>query len=177
MRAAFPPAGARAAQKGPPARLEEAAGRQEQSEKLTEAVLAFSEGIGIIKSYNMLGEKSKELTENFRRSKGTSLRFEESMTPWMRGLNLLYAAGMTLIFALAVWLEQSGELSLPYMLGMLLVVFDIFGPLKALYGESAGLTVMNSCLDRIEEVFHEAELKDEGREHLAPKSLDTEIEF
>ena len=157
--------------------LEEAAGRQEQSEKLTEAVLAFSEGIGIIKSYNMLGEKSKELTENFRRSKGTSLRFEESMTPWMRGLNLLYAAGMTLIFALAVWLEQSGELSLPYMLGMLLVVFDIFGPLKALYGESAGLTVMNSCLDRIEEVFHEAELKDEGREHLAPKSLDTEIEF
>lgn len=157
--------------------LEEAAGRQEQSEKLTEAVLAFSEGIGIIKSYNMLGEKSKELTENFRRSKGTSLRFEESMTPWMRGLNLLYAAGMTLIFALAVWLEQSGELSLPYMLGMLLFVFDIFGPLKALYGESAGLTVMNSCLDRIEEVFHEAELKDEGREHLAPKSLDTEIEF
>ena len=157
--------------------LEEAAGRQEQSEKLTEAVLAFSEGIGIIKSYNMLGEKSKELTENFRRSKGTSLRFEESMTPWMRGLNLLYAAGMTLIFALAVWLEQSGELSLPYMLGMLLFVFDIFGPLKALYGESARLTVMNSCLDRIEEVFHEAELKDEGREHLAPKSLDTEIEF
>ena len=89
----------------------------------------------------------------------------------------LYQGGLTLIFALAVWLEQSGELSLPYMLGMLLVVFDIFGPMKALYGESAGLTVMNSCLDRIEEVFHEAELKDEGREHLAPKSLDTEIEF
>ena len=39
--------------------------RQEQNENLTEAVLDFVEGIGIIKTYNLLGEKSKELTENF----------------------------------------------------------------------------------------------------------------
>lgn len=32
--------------------------RQEQSENLTEAVLDFIEGIGIIKTYNLLGEKS-----------------------------------------------------------------------------------------------------------------------
>ena len=32
--------------------------RQEQNENLTEAVLDFVEGIGIIKTYNLLGEKS-----------------------------------------------------------------------------------------------------------------------
>ena len=41
--------------------LREAAMRQEQSEKLTDAVLSFIEGIGIIKSYNLLGKKSEEL--------------------------------------------------------------------------------------------------------------------
>ena len=55
--------------------LREAAGRQEQSERLTDAVLSFVEGIGVIKSYNLLGEKSEELTGNFRRSRNTSLAF------------------------------------------------------------------------------------------------------
>ena len=35
--------------------LREAAERQEQSERLTDAVLSFVEGIGVIKSYNLLG--------------------------------------------------------------------------------------------------------------------------
>ena len=39
--------------------LREAAERQEQSERLTDAVLSFVEGIGVIKSYNLLGEKSE----------------------------------------------------------------------------------------------------------------------
>ena len=40
------------------------------------------EGIGVIKSYNLLGEKSEELTGNFKRSRNTSLAFERKMTPW-----------------------------------------------------------------------------------------------
>ena len=48
------------------------------------------------------------------------------------------------------------------MMGMLLLVYDLFGPLKALYGEATRLTVMNSCLDRIEEVLDETELPDGG---------------
>ena len=69
--------------------LREAAGRQEQSERLTDAVLSFVEGIGVIKSYNLLGEKSEELSGNFKRSRNTSLDFERKMTPWTMGLNIL----------------------------------------------------------------------------------------
>lgn len=146
--------------------LSEADVRQEQSEKLTDAVLSFVEGISIIKSYNLLGEKSEELSENFRRSKDKCIQFEESLTPWHRGLNILYALGMAALFGLSIYLQQEGELSLTYLMGVLLFVFDLFGPLKALYGEAARLTVMNSCLDRIEAVFHEAELPDEGVFHI-----------
>lgn len=147
--------------------LKEAAGRQNQSEHLTDAVLSFAEGIGVIKSYNLIGEKSEELTENFKRSRDTSTEFERKMTPWTRGLNILYAFGIAAIFALSVWLEQNGILTLPYLLGVLLFVFDLFGPLKALYGEASRLTVMNAALDRIEEVLNEKELPDKGTQHIS----------
>ena len=39
--------------------LQDSVARQEQNENLTEAVLDFVEGIGIIKTYNLLGEKSR----------------------------------------------------------------------------------------------------------------------
>jgi len=146
--------------------LKEAATRQEQSEHLTDAVLSFAEGIGVIKSYNLIGEKSEELTENFRRSRDTQAVFERKMTPWTRGLNILYAIGIAAIFALSVWLEQNGALSLPYLLGVLLFVFDLFGPLKALYGEASRLTVMNAALDRIEAVLNEEELPDKGTQRI-----------
>ena len=146
--------------------LREAAGRQEQSERLTDAVLSFVEGIGVIKSYNLLGEKSEELTGNFKRSRNTSLAFERKMTPWTMGLNVLYGIGIAAIFGLSVILERSGILSLAYVLGVLLFVFDLFGPLKALYGEASRLTVMNAALDRIEAVLDEPELPDTGKQHI-----------
>ena len=146
--------------------LREAAGRQEQSERLTDAVLSLVEGIGVIKSYNLLGEKSEELTGNFKRSRNTSLAFERKMTPWTMGLNILYGIGIAAIFSLSVFLERSGVLSLAYVLGVLLFVFDLFGPLKALYGEASRLTVMNAALDRIEAVLEEPELPDTGKQHI-----------
>ena len=140
--------------------------RQEQSENLTEAVLDFTEGISIIKTYNLLGEKSKELSENFRQSCETNLRFEENHAPWQRWLNMVYGLGAATIIAVAMFLNSQALLDVTFLVGIMLFVFDLFGPLKALYGQATRLTVMNSCMDRIEEVFHEKELPDDGADLL-----------
>ena len=42
-----------------------------------------------------------------------------------------------------------------YVMGMLLFVLEVFNPLKTLFMESANLAVMESCLDRLEEVLCE----------------------
>ena len=142
--------------------LQDSVARQEQNENLTEAVLDFVEGIGIIKTYNLLGEKSRELTDNFQRSCDTNLQFEEDHSPWQLRLNLAYGLGAAAIAAIALALESAGLMSVPYLVGIMLFVFDLFGPIKALYTQATRLTVMNSCMDRIEEVFHEPELPDGG---------------
>lgn len=157
--------------------LKEAAARQEQGERLTDAVLSFVEGIGVIKSYNLLGAQSAALTENFARSRDVNAAFERRMTPWTTELSILYGAGIAAIFGLAVYLEQTGALSLAYLLGVLLFVFDLFGPLKALYGEATRLTVMDAALDRTCDVLVETELPDTGTAHLPETTAGDEIVF
>ncbi|HIZ38370.1 MAG TPA: ABC transporter ATP-binding protein/permease [Candidatus Anaerobutyricum stercoris] len=152
--------------------------RQEQSENLTEAVLDFVEGIGIAKSYNLLGEKSKELTANFRKSCRTNMDFEKNHAPWQRRLNLIYGLGAVAIMILSLYLTAAGQMDVTYLIGIMLFVFDLFGPVKALYSQSTRLTVMNSCLDRMEEVFQEAELPDEGSQRIPEAAAGVpEIEF
>ena len=158
--------------------LSEAVIRQEQGEKLTDAVLSFAEGISVIKSYNLLGDNSKALTDSFASSRDTSIKFEKKMTPWTSGLNIIYGIGITFILALALYLHLQGMLKLPYVLGLILFVFDLFSPLKTLYGEASRLTVMNAALDRIEEVLNETELQDTGKKHLLKAKVgEPEISF
>lgn len=157
--------------------MEDSVLRQEQNEHLTEAVLDFVEGIGIIKTYHLLGEKSKALSENFRRSCETSLKFEEDHSPWQLRLNIVYGLGSAAIAGLSFFLWQQGMLTVPDLIGILLFVFDLFGPIRALYTQATRLTVMNSCMDRIEEVFSQPELPDEGLEKIPSAGHCPEVEF
>ncbi|MDQ0362157.1 ABC transporter ATP-binding protein [Breznakia pachnodae] len=157
--------------------LKDSSIRQNQSETLTDAVLDFVEGIGIIKTYNLLGDKSKELSDNFKETCRVSIQFEENHTPWQRILNIIYGMGAVIILSLSLYLYSQDMMEVPYLIGVLLFVFDLLGPIKALYSQSTRLTVMNSCMDRIEEVFQEQQLSDNGKDIL-PETYDgAEVQF
>ena len=134
--------------------------QQEGSESLTEEVLAFAEGIGIIKSFNMLGEKSKSLSAEFDKSCRESIDFEKSYGPWARALYLTYGIGTSFMLAVAGLLYTKGEMASDYMVGMVLFLFDLFISIESYYGQITRLTVTAASLDRIEEVFEAEELHD-----------------
>ena len=157
--------------------LQDSKDRQEQNENLTEAVLDFVEGIGIIKTYNLLGEKSKELTENFEKSCETNIRFEENHSPYQLWMNIVYGLGVAAIVALSFFLHSQVLLGVTFLVGVMLFVSDLFGPIKALYTQATRLTVMNSCMDRIEEVFGEKKLPDNGKSSIPENSDAPEVEF
>ena len=152
--------------------------KQEASESLTEEVLDFAEGIGIIKSYNMLGDKSRKLTDEFEKSCKESIDFEVAYTPWSRALYLTFGIGTALVLALIAYLYTTGTFTPEYMAGMALFLFDVFTSIKSYYGQMARLTVTEASLDRIEEVFAEEELNDEGKKELVSVSGSaSEIEY
>ena len=150
--------------------------RQDAAEIQTKAVLDFTEGIGIIKTYNLLGEKSKELTDSFAHNCKVNLAFEDEHAPWARGVNMIYAAGTVLVLAISTFLYVKGAMPLNYYIGMLLFLFDLFVPIKTFYDQEARLTVMNACMDRIEALFAEKQLDDSGTQLLTDSNA-PEIEY
>lgn len=148
--------------------------KQEGSESLTEEVLDFAEGIGIIKSFNMLGEKSKSLSAEFEKSCRESIDFEKSYGPWARALYLTYGIGTSFMLAVAGLLYAKGEMAPDYMVGMILFLFDLFISIESYYGQITRLTVTAASLDRIEEVFQAEELKDVGDQALSKSTKETE---
>lgn len=140
--------------------------KQEGAESLTEEVLDFAEGIGIIKAYNMLGERSKRLSDEFEKSCRESIAFEVAYSPWARAHYLTYGIGTSLVLALAGYLFSIGAIPAAYMIGVVLFLFDLFTAIKSYYGQMARLTVTDASLNRIEEVFEAKELKDEGSDEL-----------
>ena len=148
--------------------------KQEGSESLTEEVLDFAEGIGIIKSFNMLGEKSKSLSAEFDKSCKESIDFEKSYGPWARALYLTYGIGTSFMLAVAGLLYAKGEMAPDYMVGMVLFLFDLFISIESYYGQITRLTVTAASLDRIEEVFEAEELKDVGDQEFSESTKETE---
>ena len=140
--------------------------KQESAQKLTSAMLEFAEGIGIIKTFNMLGEKSKEMTESFEDSCDKAIGFEIAYAPWWASFMVSYGIATAVVLFVAYLLSARGLITIEFMMGMILFLFDTFGAIKAYYGNVARLTVTDACLDRIESVFDEAEIANEGKERL-----------
>ena len=140
--------------------------KQECSERLTSSVLEFAEGIGIIKTFNLLGEKSKEVNKSFEKSCKESINFEIAYAPWLAGMMIAYGIGTALVLLTSGILASRGLITIEYLMGMILFLFDVFAGIKAYYGSIARLTVTDACLDRIESVFDEAEISNEGTDKI-----------
>lgn len=150
--------------------------RQDQSEKLTDAVLEFVSGISIIKSYNILGESSEKLRENFKESCKKSIDFEENFSSYSRNLVLLYAGATAAVFLIASRVYILGYISIVSYIGILLFTFDLFAPIRMFFQQVLRLTVMEACLNRMKEVLEEPELEDGGSLKFEADSYN-EIEF
>ena len=150
--------------------------RQQSIEDLTAAILEYTEGIGVIKSFNRTSEGASELRAAFSDMTESNLAFERNHAPWERRLNIVYGIGMAGIVALSVWLFQQGSLAPAMFVGVMLFAFNLFGPLKHMYGLSTQISIMRTALDRLDAVFAEEQIADTGSAQL-PARGNHAIEF
>ena len=150
--------------------------RQKSIEDLTTSVLEYTDGLGVIKSYNLMGFGAADLRKSFKKMKDTNLEFEEDHAPKERNMLIIYGFGKAVLLAVNFYLLQSGGVSTSMFIGVLLFLFNIFTPLRQLYQKSVLLTIMQVSLNRIEEIFKEVELDDSGTDTL-PENAEKEIEF
>ena len=156
--------------------MRNSAARQQTIEDLTGAVIEYTEGLGVSKSFCLTGESAAELRQSFAESRDANLTFERQHTPWERALQILYAVGTAAILALAVWLNGQGALDAACFVGVMLFLLNVFAPIKHLFQLDSRLTIMENCLDRLDAVFAEKSLPMDGTTSL-PDAAAHEIEF
>lgn len=142
-------------------------GRRQQSiEDLTAAILEYTEGIGVIKSFNRTSAGAAELREAFSEMTESNLAFERNHAPWERRLHIIFGLGISAIVVLSVWLLEQGSLAPSMFIGVMLFAFNLFGPMRHLYGQSSQISIMTCALNRLEAVFAEAQIEDAGTKML-----------
>ena len=156
--------------------LEDSDRRQSAVEGMTTAVLEYTEGIGVIKSYSLTGESAKELRGSFSEMTSSNLAFENRLTPWQRGLLIVYSIGTTAILAATIYLFEQGDLSKTAFIGVVLMAFGVFTSLRHYYQQGAQFTIMKSGLKKLKAIMEQQELPNDGQSDL-PLPTEKEIEF
>lgn len=151
-------------------------GRQSSVEELTGAVIEYAEGLAVSKSFGITGESSATLRDSFAKNRDANLRFEERYTPWERTLETVYVLGTASILTALVWLSQTGTIDTAGFIGVLLLLMNLFAPLRNLMALGTRLSIMDIALNRIEEVFAQEQINDSGNA-LPADGYDHEIEF
>ncbi|SCY34273.1 MULTISPECIES: ABC transporter ATP-binding protein, partial [Butyrivibrio] len=157
----------------------EADGKQELNEELSSHVLEYIEGMGVIKSYNMVDRESTDIENAFEKMKDECIAFEKKVTPSLRIMEFANAVGVLLLISLCIRLFGIGEIERFRALAVCMFSFGVFRPIKEVYLQVTRFAVMNSSLNRMEEIF-DLEVLDEKDIATIPKKAPVgvpEIEF
>jgi len=147
------------------------------NQDLTDAVLEYTEGLPLIKSYNLTGESSADIRAAFRKMKDQCFSFEKHMTPYETVNSVLYGLGRVAIIAGAIYLIEHSLIAPIMFVGVVFFVFSIFSSLKHFYAQCIRLNLMNNSLDRIKSVYDQETLPDKASVTVPYVNDAPEIEF
>ncbi|MCR5740581.1 MAG: ABC transporter ATP-binding protein/permease [Lachnospiraceae bacterium] len=150
--------------------------RQKAVEQLGSAVIEYAEGMAVSKSFGIMGDSSTNLRDSFAKSREANLTFEKEHTPWERRLEIIYAVGSAAVLTATVWLIQNGMIDTASFIGVMLFLMNLFTPLKNIYQLGSRLTIMDIALNRIDSVFNEKPLQEDGTD-MPMEDYEHEIEF
>lgn len=143
--------------------------------KLIDAVIEYIKGIPIIKSFNMVGVRSKKLNGEFIKTRDAAIEFEKkSRFPMLIFENVFsIGIGVTILFATFFALNKSMDMI--FMLMILIFIFQFYMPLKSLAGLSPQIYIMEKALERYKSISN-LEIIDSGGNDIALEHFDIEFE-
>ncbi|QOR34646.1 ABC transporter ATP-binding protein [Clostridium sp. 'deep sea'] len=126
--------------------------RQEAQSRLVNVVIEYVKGISVIKSLNMVGDKSKIITKEFHKFRDTCLEFEEKFVPPNFLYESCFSIGIGFTILASSYFAFNQTINISFMLMMLIFIFQIYIPFKALGGLTADIRVMEAALNRYDDI-------------------------
>lgn len=138
--------------------------RQKTQSKLISAVLEYVKGISVIKSFNMVGNRAKKINEEFRRTRDACINYEKKFTPLFINFENSFNIGIGLTIFVSTYLAFNQTLDLAFMLMMLIFIFELYLPFRALGPLSNQIRIMNAALDRYDAINNVEILDEDGKD-------------
>ncbi len=138
--------------------------KQQTQAELSDAVLEFVQGITVIKAFNLGAEKTKTTKASFKSTRDHSIEFEEKFIPPTLLYDICFNVGIGLTIFFVALLYNGGELDMSIMLMILVFVFQLYLPTKALGILTMKMRVMEASLDRYEAVKQVETIDESGQE-------------
>lgn len=148
-------------------------------EKIVDAVLEYVQGIGVVKSYNLLGQAGKKVDRATKECEDVNFSLEKKFVPF-QGMQtfILKLAGVCMVLV-SILLYLNGQMALSNCLLLIISSFMVYAYLETAGVYSALLRIVDLSVDKISSIFESPVMDENGRD-LHPQTYDiagTNISF
>lgn len=138
--------------------------RQEAHAQTSSVMLEYLQGLFVIRAFTMSEQQGFRLKKAVENLEQVSFAFEKQALPW----TLLYFGCFhictVLILCVTAHLFLDVLITLPVALFFVVMVFTFYAPLEMMGLVAGIIRLMNTCLDRMEELLAAPVMDQEGRE-------------
>lgn len=135
--------------------------RQRQQGELVNSILEYVQGISVIKSFNMSGEKAGRIKNSIEATRKHSVDFEVALLKPTLFYKLCFAIGTAGTIITTAILSVNGDIEISLALAMFIFIFILYVPASTLSSLNTQLRIMEAGLDRFENLYQMEEM-DEG---------------
>lgn len=145
--------------------------RQEAQAKLVEAVLEYVQGMTVVKSFHLDKRVNKAIDAAIRDVEKRNFLMEIGFIPYVALQQLVLRLTSVVMVIAAVGFYLNGSMDLFVSLFMIVCGFFVFSELEAAGLMSSFLRLVDTSIDRVEEIYQTPVIDIDGSKH-NPESLD-----
>jgi len=148
--------------------------RQRAQEDLVGATLEYIQGMNIVKSFNIGGNSNQKMKQAIEESRVRNTKLETVFIPYGAAQQFVLRLISVSIMFCSILFYLQGSMTLVYCLLMCVASFLIFSELEKAGGKSFALRLIESSIDKINEI-DETPIMDLSGQNITPPNMDIEL--
>lgn len=148
--------------------------RQRAQEDLAGATLEYIQGMNIVKSFNLGGNSNQKMKQAIEESRVRNTKLETVFIPYGAAQQFVLRLISVSIMFCSILFYLQGSMTLVYCLLMCVASFLIFSELEKAGGKSFALRLIESSIDKINEI-DETPIMDLSGQNITPPNMDIEL--
>ncbi|MDL2214140.1 ABC transporter ATP-binding protein/permease [Clostridia bacterium OttesenSCG-928-O13] len=145
--------------------------KTEADDRIVDAVLEYVQGIGVVKSYNLLGQAGQKIDAAINECEQVNFSLEKTFVPFQGAQNIALKLGAVGMALASILLYLGGTLPVVNALLLIICSFMVYSHLETAGIYSALLRVVDLSIDKINGIFR-FPVMDENGADICPDNYD-----